>query len=406
VTSSHGSPPRVRGALIGAVVAAIALTSAPVGAQPAVAPAPLHPPPQLVEPVVPPAPGWPEPPAATATAYVLLDVETGQVLAERASDVRRPVASTVKVLTALTVLRRADPDDVVEIGEEVAAVGGAGVGLDPGERWTVRQLLDGLVVRSGNDAAVALAVHVGGTVEDFVSLMREDAEALGLDGLILASPSGLEDANRLSARDLAVVTRAALADPAFRRIAASAEVTLPGLGPQPSRNELLGVYPGANGVKTGFTEAAGYSLVASAEREGRQLVAVVLDSRDADARFDDAARLLDHGFDAFTRREIELEARVREAGRWTDLRAGPLVLLVPRAEPEGLRIDPLATPEVAALPDELTLAYEGEPLARLDVERSTSSRPPADGGAAVGRFLVDRIYAGLRVAAIGAEAGA
>lgn len=402
MTSPHGSPPRGRGVLTGAMAAVALLMAAPVSAQPAVAPAPLRPPPQLVEPVVPPAPGWPEPPAATATAYVLLDVETGQVLAERDADTRRPVASTVKVLTALTVLRRADPDDVVEIGQEVAAVGGAGVGLDPGERWTVRQLLDGLVVRSGNDAAVALAVHVAGTVEEFVSLMRADAEALGLEGLALASPSGLEDANRLSARDLAVVTRAALADPAFRRIAASPDVTLPGLGTQPSRNELLGVYPGATGVKTGFTEAAGYSLVASAERDGRQLVAVVLDSRDADARFDDAARLLDHGFDAFTRREVDLEARVREAGRWTDLRAGPLVLLVPRTDPEGLRIDPLTTPEVAALPDEVTLAYEGEVLARLDVQRASGPRDPATGGAAVGRFLVDRVYAGLRAAAIGA----
>lgn len=407
--------PAWRGALAG-LASLLALGAAPAPAvldgagapddgEVAASSTPLRPPPQLVAPIVPSVASWPEPPAATATAYVLLDVETGQVLAERAPDTRRPVASTVKVLTALSVLQRDDPETVVEIGPEVARIGGAGVGLDPGERWTVRQLLDALVVRSGNDAAVALAVHVGGSVEGFMAMMREDAAALGVEGLELSSPSGLEDRNRLSARDLAIITRAALADPTFREIAAQPTVELPGLGTVASRNELLGTYPGATGVKTGFTEAAGWSLVASAERDGRELVAVVLDSRSGEARFEDAARLLDFGFAEFSRRQVEVEARVRTPGSWTALAAGPLVLLVPAADAGGLEVDPLVPPELEDVPRTLTVRFEGQRLAVLDVQRDGEDPAPASGGAAIGRFLVGRAYAGLRSAAVGGPDG-
>lgn len=359
----------------------------------------FEPPPQLVS-STPPAAAWPDPPGVTATSYVLLDVETGQVLARREPDLRRPVASTVKILTALSVLHRTHPDDVVAVGEEVRAIGGAGVGLAPGDRWTVRELLDALVVRSGNDAAAALAVHVAGTVEGFVELMRADAAALGLDDVVLTSPSGLDDGNRLSARDLAVITRAALVTPAFREIAAQRTVTLPRLGTVETRNELLDVLPDATGVKTGYTDAAGWSVVGSAERAGRELLAVVLDSRDADARFDDATALLDHGFTAFERIELEREASVREAGRWTHLRAGPLVVLLPRTEGGRLAVDPLVTPEVDAPPDVLHVTYEGDSLAELDVTVDAVAREPVEGGGAIGRYVVDRVYAGLRARAL------
>lgn len=359
----------------------------------------FEPPPQLVS-ATPPTVAWPQPPGVTASSYVLLDVETGQVLAQRDPDARRAVASTIKVLTALSVLHRTHPDDVVTVGPEVGAIGGAGVGLRPGDRWTVRELLDALIVRSGNDAAVALAVHVGGSVEGFVDLMRADAAALGLEDVVLTSPSGLGDGNRLSARDLAVITRAALVTPSFREIAAQRTVTLPRLGAVTSRNELLGVLPDATGVKTGYTEAAGWSVIGSAERDGRELVAVVLDSRDEDARFRDATALIDHGFAAFARTELDLEAAVRRAGAWTQLRAGPVVVLLPRTEGGRLLVDPLVTPEVGDLPDVLAVTYEGEALAELDVTVEADPREPVTGGGAIGRFVVDRVYAGLRARAL------
>lgn len=345
---------------------------------------------------------WPSPPAATATAYVLLDQATGQVLAERAADELRPVASTIKILTALTVLRRSSTEERVTVGEEVLGVAGASVGLRPGDRWTVEQLVEALIVRSGNEAAVALAVHVGGSVESFLELMRADAAELGIDMPTLASVNGLDDANRLTARQLARLTRAAMADDRFRAIAGKRSVTLPGRGTETSRNELLGSYPGATGVKTGYTAASGWSVIASAIRDERELIAVVLDSRSADARFEDAAALLDHGFQGFEDVVATVDLRLRQAGGWVELEAPELPLLLPATDPRPTltRLLPI---EVPRTPIELTATWHGQELGRLLVEPVAAERPPVTGGAAVGRFLVDRAYAAMR-ASIRAEA--
>ena len=344
-----------------------------------------------------PAGEWPAPPPATATAYVLLDRETGQVLAERSADEPRPVASTIKILTALTTLERTEPDDVVEAGEEIRAVGGASVGLEPGDRWTVAELLDALIVRSGNEAAVALAVHVGGSVDRFLELMRDDARRLGIDAPVIASVNGLADANRLTARQLGQLTRAAMSHPDFRDVASKRTATLPGRGTEASRNELLGVYPGATGVKTGYTSAAGWSVIGSAARDGRELIAVVLDSRSAEARFEDAAALLDHGFDGFTRVEAAVDLRLREAGSWIDFEAPTRPLLVPSSDPRPAVSELLPT-EVPREPLEATVTWHGSLLARLTATPIVPERPSATGGAAIGRFLMDRAYAAMRAA--------
>lgn len=357
----------------------------------------LVPPAQLARASVPP--GWPTAPAATATAYVLLDAETGQVLAERRAHERRPVASTVKVLTALTVLERADPEDEVVIGAEVSGIGGAGVGLAPGDVWTVEQLLEGLVVRSGNDAAVALATYVGGSVDAFMELMRQDAAALGVDGLVLASPSGLFDENRLSALDLATITRAAMRHPGFRNVAARETVTLPGQREMPSRNELLGRYPGATGVKTGYTDAAGWSLVAAAERNGHELIAVVLDSVDADARFTDAMALLDHGFGDFLRVRHDLGVRLRRAGSWIDVPGRAVSILVPAEDPATAVDLPLPVAADTSLAIDARISWHGAELAAQRLSAAAPSREPADGTPELGRWLMDQGYAAMRAAA-------
>lgn len=358
----------------------------------------LRPPPQLATAVVPD--GWPAPPAATAAAYLLLDADTGQVLAARDADRRRPVASTVKVLTALTVLQRAPLDERVPITAASADVGGASAGLVAGATWTVAELLDGLIARSGNDAATALAIHVGGSVAGFVDLMRADAAALGLNGVVLSAPSGLLDANRLSARDLATIARAAMADPRFRELAARRRVRLPGTGPEQTRNDLLLTYRGATGIKTGFTDAAGYSLIASATRDGRELIAVVLDSRTAEARFSDAAALLDHGFAGFALVRTGYAARLRTAGGWVDLHADPITVTVPTTSPGVSRIIglPIELPAAGQVRP-VTVSWEGQRLGQLDVTSSVPAPATATEGAAVGRFLVDRAYAAMRAAA-------
>lgn len=338
--------------------------------------------------------GWPQPPEVSAEAWVLADVATGQILAEHQGDERRPVASTVKVLTALTVLDRAEVDDTVVVGEEVE-VGGASVGLSPGDEWTVEELLDGLLIRSGNDAAEALAVHVAGDMEAFVEQMAADAAALGLEEVVITEASGLDDGNELSARDLAVLARVALQDPDLRELLARETTELPGRGTVVTRNELLGDYPGATGVKTGFTDAAGYALVGSAERNGVELVAVVLGSDEDPARFVDATRLLDHGFETYEPVTLEAAWELPVAGGRRSLTAGPVPVVVPEGFDVALDGVPPARPLVGR--QEVEVLADGAVLATVPVEVD-GGPTPASGTAALGRVLVDEAYAGMRAA--------
>lgn len=247
---------------------------------------------------------WPQPAEVDASAYILIDVDTGQVLAEHQADEQRAVASTIKALTALTAVERVDLDDTVTVGSEVL-VDGSSASLSPGDTWTVEQLLEGLMARSGNDAAEALAVHVGGSLEEFLVLMREDAEELGLADPTLVSVSGLNDENQLTARDLAIIGQAALANDELSPFLRREEVTLPSMGTVPTRNQFILDDPDATGVKTGYTRAAGYSFIGSVERDGRHLLAVVLGTESDEARFAAANELIEHGFDAYESTSVD-----------------------------------------------------------------------------------------------------
>lgn len=347
-------------------------------------------------------PGWPGPPEVTADAYLLADVETGQVLAARAGEERRPAASTVKILTAVSVLQRVDPADRITAGPEVDgfAADAAGVGLDAGDTWSVEDLLEGLVARSGNDAAAALSVALGGSVDGFVGLMREDAAALGLSGMTLVTPDGLADANRLSAADLLLLTRVALGDPTFAAIAARPVVELPGIGPIASRNELLSNYPGADGVKTGYTAASGRCLVASAHRDGRHLVAVVLGSDGPTDHFADARALLDHGFATFRAVDVAApgpEVRLKVPGGWVDLDAPPTRMHVPDGSEVEHRID---LPVGADLPLEVpaTVMWEEHTIGELTLRGEPFDTDGVDGGDGPAGWILARAYESMRAA--------
>lgn len=346
-----------------------------------------------------PPPDWPSPGAVTATAYVLMDADTGQVLAQRQPDLRLVVASTVKVLTVLTALDHVTVDTVVTVGEEVL-VGGAGVGLDPGEQWRVDDLLEAIVARSGNDAARALAVHVGGSIDGFVQLMRAKADELGLRAPVIEDPSGLDDSNRLSARDLAVVTRAALAEPRFREVSMRPAVELPELGPVETRNLLLERYAGATGVKTGYTDLAGWCLVGSAEREGRELIAVILDARTDEDRFADAERLLDFGFVDHVVTRAPVALRLRHAGGWTEQQL-PIPHVWFPSTPAG-RVDllvPIAATDLAVV----SATWQSQTLAQWSARSDGAppdSDPRGDGGTGpeLGAGLADGLYRAMRSA--------
>ena len=230
-----------------------------------------------------------------AAAAILVDPESGEVLWMHRPHARRAIASLTKLMTARLT---ADPDDLdqkVRLTQDVTGVPGENLGLEPGRRMTVRDLLGATLVASANDASVALAVHRSGTVGKFVRLMNREARRLKLSDTRYSNPSGIYDTgNHSSAWDVADLARAVLADRFLRRLVASRTYRPEAGAVYVNTNRLLWLYTGAVGVKTGFTDASGPSVAAAAKRRGTTLVAVVLDARGDE--FDAAGRLLDWGF--------------------------------------------------------------------------------------------------------------
>jgi D-alanyl-D-alanine carboxypeptidase (penicillin-binding protein 5/6) len=238
-------------------------------------------------------------PALLAKSAILVDGKTGRVLWELRAHARRQVASTTKIMTALLALRKLRPHDIVTVDKSVPRVPLVREGLRAGERVEAWKLFYSLLLYSGNDDALALAIAAGGTKWHFVHQMNVEARILGLRDTHFVSPSGVVDVdNYSSAWDLAALTRVAMRDSRFRRIVRTPRRQVGWSAPTYSKiyvnnNRLLTTYPGANGVKTGYTHKAGPCLVASATRGGISLIAVVLDSPDM---YSDARRLLDLGF--------------------------------------------------------------------------------------------------------------
>lgn len=235
-------------------------------------------------------------PNVTAASALVVDLKSGLALYEKAAAEARPPASMAKLMTALVVIDQAPLDDVVVVSQTAASTPGSRMGLNTGDRLTVLELLYGLLLPSGNDAAVALAQHVAGTQADFVDLMNARAGAMGLSSTRYANVHGLDAPGQVtSATDLFALARAALQDPNIAEIVAVRSVTIGGRQLQ-NTNELLGSYDGANGVKTGTTDDAGECLVASVTRAGRTTLLVELGSTD---RFGDARKLLDYAAEAY-----------------------------------------------------------------------------------------------------------
>jgi D-alanyl-D-alanine carboxypeptidase len=243
-------------------------------------------------------------PEVTAQAAIVSDVTSGQILAEKNAHQPLAPASTTKIATALVALQRGQLEEQVTVHES-ALIGGAKMGLSPGQMVTMEELLYGLLLRSGNDAATAIAQHIGGSVDGFAEMMNQEAKDLGLTDTHFVNPHGLDAPDHYSsAYDLMMIARQALADPAFAEIVSSQQYTFRGQRLN-NRNELLGNYRGANGVKTGTTAEAGECLVASATRGGHQALVVVLGSED---RYGDASTLLDYYFENYAWYSLEIDA--------------------------------------------------------------------------------------------------
>lgn len=237
--------------------------------------------------------------ATSAQAAVVMERSSCRVLFAKNSDAHLPMASTTKIVTALTVLNHANLDDVVEVSPKAVGIEGSSIYLRAGEHLTVRELLYGLMLRSGNDSAVALALHVAGSVEAFAELMNETARKLGCTDSHFVNPHGLHDDNHYtSAHDLAVLTCEALENSDFRKIVSTKSVQISNEGMEYNRvlinkNKLLSNFSGADGVKTGYTKKAGRCFVGSATRNGMQVVVVVLN---CGPMFEETADMLDAAF--------------------------------------------------------------------------------------------------------------
>jgi len=231
-------------------------------------------------------------PPLSAQAALLADSDTHQVLATLNAHQPRAIASTTKIMTALLVFERANLADQVVVSP-TALVGESSMGLVAGETLTVEDLLWGLLLSSGNDAAMALAEHVAGSADAFAALMNQRAAELGMVNSHFVNPHGLDAPDHTSsAYDLWLVTQAALRYPLFREMVATSAHTAAGRQLF-NQNELLGSYAGADGVKTGTTLAAGQNVVASVSQNGHREIAVVLGSED---RYRDATAIFDHFF--------------------------------------------------------------------------------------------------------------
>ncbi len=239
--------------------------------------------------------------AISAQKAVLMDADTGRLLYEKSADSRSLIASTTKIMTALLICEQCNVLDRMKIPAEAVGIEGSSMYLREGEVLTLQELLYGLMLSSGNDAAVALAIYCGGTVEGFVQLMNDKAFRLGLEGTHFENPNGLDSPNHYStARDLAVLAAYAMKNPIFCQTVSTKTVRIGSRSLQ-NHNKLLWRVDGADGVKTGYTKAAGRVLVSSATRNGRRLICVTInDGND----WQDHSKLLEEGFSRYTPKQI------------------------------------------------------------------------------------------------------
>lgn len=237
-----------------------------------------------------------------ARAAALIDVESGRMLYSYRGDEQMLIASLTKIMTAIVAIEHGQLEDDVKVGPNAFAKEGSSIYLQLGEEMTLENMLYGLMLRSGNDAATAIAEHVGGSEEGFVHMMNAKAEMLGLKNTHFANPHGLDAPGHYStANDLAVLTAYAMHNPVFKTIVATPEKKADNPNEKWdykwfNKNKMLRLYEGADGVKTGYTKKALRCLVSSATRDGQQLVAVTLnDGND----WNDHAALLDYGFNHY-----------------------------------------------------------------------------------------------------------
>ncbi|MDD9267590.1 D-alanyl-D-alanine carboxypeptidase [Paenibacillus sp. MAHUQ-63] len=273
-----------------------------------------------------------------AVGASLIDVESGRILYSQKGDTPMRIASLTKIMTAIIAIEQGKLNDMVKVSKNAYGKEGSSIYLKLGEEMRMHDMLYGLMLRSGNDAATAIAEHVGGSVEGFVYLMNEKARMLGMENSHFTNPSGLDEGegHRASPNDMARLTAYALKNPVFKEIVSTKLKKVP--NPNEAwdyswlnKNKMLSLFEGADGVKTGYTKLAKRCLVSSATRDGQQLAVVTLNDGDDWA---DHARLLQYGFTYFPLQTIVKKGEAVEGTPWVAGRT----FSYPLAEGEAARL--------------------------------------------------------------------
>ncbi len=262
--------------------------------------------------------------AISAKKAIVVDAQTGRVLYAQGENDRALIASTTKIMTALIICEQCNVLDRMKIPKEAVGIEGSSMYLQEGEVLTLQELLYGLMLRSGNDAAVALAIYCGGTVEGFAQLMNDKAHRLGMDNTHFANPNGLDAPGHYStARDMAILAAYAMKNPIFRQTVSTKSVTV-GNRVLQNHNKLLWRVEGADGVKTGYTKAAGRILVSSTTRQGRRVIVVTMDDPND---WLDHERLIEDAFSKFTVKTLVTKGEVLGTQEVAGGNAGQVELL-------------------------------------------------------------------------------
>jgi len=238
-------------------------------------------------------------PRISASAAIVMDVESGRILYEKNAYTRRSIASTTKIMTAILALENGNDDEDVLISKRAASIGGSTVDLKEGKTYKLKDLMYAMMLRSGNDAAIAIAEHIGGSVELFAEMMNRKAAEIGAVNTNFVTPHGLDDPQHYSTPyDLALITQYALKNEKFCKIVSTKYSVFNGKNII-NTNEMLGLYPWADGVKTGYTGQAGRCLVTSATRNNWKIISVVLGCPTRTIRAQNSKLLLDYAFDNY-----------------------------------------------------------------------------------------------------------
>ena len=289
-------------------------------------------------------------PKTNSRRYIVYDRISKSMIIGKNEDVKSAMASTTKIMTTIVILEKADLNEKVTVSAKAGGTGGSRLGLKRGDKTSVRDLLYGLMLRSGNDAAVALAEHVGGSVKGFAELMNEKAIELGLTNTHFVTPHGLDDANHYTtALELAKLTDYAMDNETFTKIVGTKSTTIY-INNQSRQinntNELLGVLNGVVGVKTGFTNNAGRCLVTETKRNNMDIITIVLGADTKKDRTKDSVNLIEYTFSKYKMYNLE-EQIIEEFNKWKNINEKRILIIKGKTSNPKLA---LGTIEKATIP--------------------------------------------------------